>query len=128
MRRSENLPYSDRQQQGFENWLAHMVAKDLRMQVSYFWFPQQDAFFARRFNSGHCDIVMGVPIGISGSIRRTPIIVRATFSYRAAIENLRIGSFDDPRLRLLRVGVQSARRAETTTFLPYTRSRAGYRA
>ena len=30
-----NLPYSDQQQQGFENQLATMIANDLSMQVSY---------------------------------------------------------------------------------------------
>ena len=36
-----NLPYSNEQQQGFENQIADLIAKDLDMQVSYFWFPQR---------------------------------------------------------------------------------------
>ncbi len=42
-----NLPFSNRAQQGFENRIAEMVAKDFGMQVSYFWFPQRQAFFKK---------------------------------------------------------------------------------
>ena len=58
-----NLPYSNDQEQGFENQLAALIAKDLNMQVSYFWFPQRSAFFRKSLNSGACDVVMGVPAG-----------------------------------------------------------------
>ena len=40
-----NMPYSNRQQQGFENRLAQIVAKDLGRSLSYFWFPQRENFF-----------------------------------------------------------------------------------
>ena len=40
-----NLPYSNQQQQGFENELARMIANDFKQQVSYTWFAQRGAFF-----------------------------------------------------------------------------------
>jgi mxaJ protein len=42
-----NLPYSNDKLQGFENRVAELVAKDLGMQVSYFWYPQREKFFAK---------------------------------------------------------------------------------
>src|SRR6185437_1666490 len=59
-----NMPFSDRAGQGFENHLAEMVAKDLDMHVTYFWYPQRSAFFKKTLNAGNCDLVMGVPSGI----------------------------------------------------------------
>ena len=100
-----NLPYSDRQQRGVENKLAQMVAKDLGMQVSYFWFPQQDVFFRKTLQSGRCDVVMAVPVDMRDLGTTRPYYRSSyVFVWRRA-ENLRILSFDDPRLRWLRVGV-----------------------
>ena len=77
-----NLPFSNRAQQGFENHLAQMVAKDLGMQVSYDWFPQRSAFFRKTLNAGKCDVVMGVPSGIPIASTTSPTIARAMFSSR----------------------------------------------
>ena len=46
-----NLPFSNDQQQGFENRIASLIAKDLGMQVTYFWFPQREAFFKKTLNA-----------------------------------------------------------------------------
>lgn len=56
-----NLPYSNQQQQGFENELARMIATDLGMQVTYTWYPQRGAFFHKTLDAGACDVVTGVP-------------------------------------------------------------------
>ncbi|MEA2342171.1 MAG: hypothetical protein QOF63_340, partial [Thermoanaerobaculia bacterium] len=39
-----NLPYSNQQQQGFENEIASLVARDLNARVAYTWFPQRRGF------------------------------------------------------------------------------------
>ena len=62
-----NLPYSNQQQQGFENALAKLAASDLGMNVSYFWFPQRHKFFRNTLQAGVCDVVMEVPSGIDVS-------------------------------------------------------------
>jgi mxaJ protein len=100
-----NLPYSNRQGQGFENKLAALVAKDFGMQLSYFWFPQHDAFFRRTLNAGACDVVMGVPAGIDEADATEPYY-RSSYVFVARRDyKLKIDSFDDPKLRALRVGV-----------------------
>jgi quinoprotein dehydrogenase-associated probable ABC transporter substrate-binding protein len=100
-----NLPYSNQQQQGFENQIATLIAKDMGREVSYYWFPQREKFFKKTLNSGVCDVVMGVPIGFEEADTTRPYY-RSTYVFLSRHDrNLRIDSFDDPRLRALRVGV-----------------------
>lgn len=100
-----NLPYSNQAQQGFENRLADIVAKDLGMQVSYFWFPQREKFFEKTLNGGACDVVMGVPEGFDDADTTDPYY-RSTYVFVTRRDRaLDIHSFDDPRLRQLKIGV-----------------------
>lgn len=100
-----DLPYSNHQKQGFENRLADLIAKDMGMQVSYFWFPQRDAFFRKTLNSGACDVVLGVPAGLDEASTTRPYYRSGYVFVSRRDRNLRIRSFDDPRLRVLRIGV-----------------------
>ncbi|HSU19572.1 MAG TPA: substrate-binding domain-containing protein [Acidobacteriaceae bacterium] len=100
-----NLPYSNEQQQGFENRVADLIGKDLGMPVTYFWFPQREAFFRKTLNSGVCDVVMSVPTGIDEAASTRPYY-RSTYVFISRRDrHLQINSFDDPRLRTLKIGV-----------------------
>jgi mxaJ protein len=100
-----NLPYSNQQQQGFENALAQLAASDLGMNVSYFWFPQRHKFFRNTLQAGVCEVVMEVPTGIDVASTTVPYF-RSTYVFVSRRDrNLRIASFDDPRLKDLRIGV-----------------------
>jgi mxaJ protein len=100
-----NLPYSNDHKQGFENRLAALIGKDLNMQVTYFWFPQREAFFKKTLNSGVCDVVMGVPAGFDEAATTHPYY-RSTYVFISRRDrHLHITSFDDPRLRTLKIGV-----------------------
>jgi quinoprotein dehydrogenase-associated probable ABC transporter substrate-binding protein len=100
-----NLPYSNQQQQGFENALAKLAASDLGMNLSYFWFPQRHKFFRSTLKAGVCDVVMEVPSGIGVASTTVPYF-RSTYVFVSRRDrNLRIASFDDPRLKDLRIGV-----------------------
>ena len=100
-----NLPYSNSRQQGFENSIAQLIAKDMGMQVSYFWLPQREKFFKQTLNRGVCDVVMGVPMGF-GEAETTHPYYRSTYVFVSRRDrNLHISSFDDPRLRTLCIGV-----------------------
>jgi mxaJ protein len=100
-----NLPYSNQEQQGFENKLANLIANDLGMQVAYTWYPQRERFFKKTLNSGVCDIVMSVPLGIDEASTTRPYY-RSSYAFVSLRErNLHIVSLDDPRLRTLRIGI-----------------------
>ena len=101
-----NLPYSNQKQQGFENELAQLVARDLGMTVSYFWFPQRHKFFRNTLQAGVCDVIMEVPVGIESASATIPYY-RSTYVFVTRRDSdLVIRSFDDPRLHNLRIGVQ----------------------
>ncbi len=93
-----NLPYSNDQRQGFENKIADLIAKDLGAELTYFWFPQREAFFRKTLNAGVCDLVMGVPSSF-GEAEATRPYYRSTYVFISRSDRrLNITSFDDPRL------------------------------
>jgi mxaJ protein len=100
-----NLPYSNQRRQGFENQIAALMAKDLGEELTYYWYPQRGKFFARTLESGVCDVVMGVPVGMA-NLDVTQPYYRSTYVFIARRdEHLHITSLDDPRLRTLKIGV-----------------------
>ena len=62
-----NLPYSNKDSEGFENKIAELFAADLGLPVKYEWFPQRMGFIRNTLkaegNDGKykCDLVLGVP-------------------------------------------------------------------
>lgn len=100
-----DLPYSNQQQQGFENKLASLIARDLGSDVTYTWYPQRSKFFRKTLAAGACDVVMGVPEGFDDAAVTRPYY-RSTYVFVSLrSRNLHIHSLDDPRLRTLRIGV-----------------------
>lgn len=100
-----NLPYSNEQLQGFENRMAGMIARDLGMKLTYVWYPQRSAFFRKTLDSGLCDVVMGVPAGMDEATATRPYYFSSYVFLTRRDRHLQIASFDDPRLRTLRIGV-----------------------
>jgi mxaJ protein len=100
-----NMPFSNRKGDGFENKIARLIAKDMGMPVSYFWLPQREKFFRQTLKSGACDVVMGVPAGFNQAATTRPFYRSSYVFVSRQEDNLQITSFDDPRLRTLRIGV-----------------------
>jgi quinoprotein dehydrogenase-associated probable ABC transporter substrate-binding protein len=100
-----NLPFSNRREEGLENRLARLIAADLGATVAYTWWPQRRAFLRNTIRANRCDVVMGVPSGYD-PLRTTRPYYRSTyvFVYRRDL-GVRIASLDDAALRRLRVGV-----------------------
>lgn len=100
-----NLPYSNEQQQGFENALAKMVGADMGKEITYLWFPQRGAFFRKTLEAVQCDVVMGVPVGLEGVSTTRPYYRSGYVFVTRREQGLRLHSLDDPRLKTLRIGV-----------------------
>jgi mxaJ protein len=101
-----NLPFSNQQQQGFENRIAELVARDLGAKLSYVWWAQRRGFVRNTINQNQCDLLIGVPASFERT-RPTIPYYRSTYVFVTRRDrHLRIASFDDPQLRKLRVGVQ----------------------
>ena len=100
-----NLPYSNDRFEGFENRLAALVAADLGTTVQYTWWAQRRGFLRNTLNAGTCDVVMGLPARTE-LVRTTSPYYRSTYVFVTRRDRgLRIRSFDDPRLRRLRIGI-----------------------
>ena len=101
-----NLPFSNRARQGFENHLAALLARDLGQPLTYHWWAQRRGFARESFAQAHCDLWPGVATGLK-SLATTEPYYRSTYVFvsraSSALEGL---TLDDPRLRQLRVGVQ----------------------
>jgi quinoprotein dehydrogenase-associated probable ABC transporter substrate-binding protein len=101
-----NLPFSNRKGEGFENHLAEMLAKDLGQPLTYSWWPQRRGFFRNTLKAGVCDVVMGVPVQLDLALT-THSYYRARYAVVSRKKDrLAIRSLDDPRLRTLKIGVQ----------------------
>jgi len=101
-----NLPFSNDKQQGFENKIANLLANDLGERVEYTWWAQRRGFIRNTLKAGTCDLVMGVPAGFEMALTTSPYYRSSYVFISRKDRRLNIESFDDPRLRNLRIGVQ----------------------
>ena len=113
-----NLPFSDLQNQGFENKIAELFASKLGWKLEYYSFPQRMGFIRNtlRFKlpgeAYRCDLVMGVPAGYE-QVSATRPYYRSAYALvypeggklagvRTAEDFLAIGA---DKLKNLRIGV-----------------------
>jgi mxaJ protein len=99
-----NLPFSNRDGQGFENKLAERLARALGADLQYTWWAQRRGFVRSTLGAGSCDVIMGVPAGMDLVAHTTPYY-RSTYVFATPAGHPPIASFDDPALRRLRVGI-----------------------
>ena len=101
-----NLPFSNRQEEGFENALARLLARDLDRRLEYIWWPQRRGFVRNTIGAGRCDVIMGVPAQYEPVLTTRPYY-RSTYVFVSQVRrHLALKSFDDPRLATFRIGVQ----------------------
>jgi len=100
-----NLPFSNRRLEGFENRLAELLAAELDTTLEYTWWPQRRGFLRNTLYAGKCDVVMGVPSGYELILATRPYY-RSTYVFLSrAADGPAVESFDDPVLRRVRIGV-----------------------
>ena len=58
-----NLPFSNRRGEGFENVLVERIARDLGRRVEYTWWAERRGFVRNTLKAGLCDLVPGLPSG-----------------------------------------------------------------
>ncbi len=102
-----NLPFSNMQQQGFENRIAELVAADLHAHLTYVWQRMGRGFVREFLNKDRCDLVVGIPADFKPLLTTTPyyrstyvFVVRRDAAYKPA-------SLEDPALRNVKIGVQA---------------------
>ena len=105
----ENLPFSNRKLEGFENKIADVVAKEMGASPSYIWWGQRRGFIRNTMfatlKEQRCDIVIGVPEGYD-LVRTTKPYYRSTYVFvYPKGKGLQIKSLDDPILKKIKIGV-----------------------
>jgi len=106
-----NMPFSDRAGEGFENRIGAILAAELHERPVYTWWAQRRGFIRNTLGAHRCDVVLGIIAGdeqVSTTrpyYRSTYVFVAPRRSRTARAAGPRIASFDDPRLRGLRIGV-----------------------
>jgi quinoprotein dehydrogenase-associated probable ABC transporter substrate-binding protein len=101
-----NLPFTNRKLEGFENKVAELLARELDAELQYSWRAQRRGFFRESFKGDECDVVLGVPAGFERALT-TASYYRSTYVFVSRRNRgLKVRSFDDPALRTLKIGVQ----------------------
>jgi mxaJ protein len=105
----ENLPFSNRQLQGFENKIASLIAKELGATPTYTWWGQRRGFIRNTMNASlkeaRCDVVIGVPAGYD-LVQPTKPYYRSTYVFvYPKGKGFQIKSLDDPILKKIKIGV-----------------------
>lgn len=102
-----NLPFSNRAGEGFENKLAQTVARSMGKTVEYTWEPQRKQFLRDTLDADKCDVVMSLPTIDREELTTQPYYRSAYALVYRANAPYRLTSLDDPRLRNLKIGVHS---------------------
>ena len=100
-----NLPFSNSKQQGFENELASLIARELGDTLAYYWWPQRRAWVRHTIGAGKCDVAIGVPSAFD-QLTTTRPYYRSTYVFVSRGDrHYGLHSLDDARLRTLRIGL-----------------------
>ena len=110
-----NLPFSNRAGQGFENKLAEMIASDLHAKLGYVWWAQRRGYVRNTLNERSCDFWPGIGSNVEMVATSRPYY-RSTYVFvtrqGAGLKGLIL---DDPRLKHLKIGVQMIGNDATNT-------------
>jgi len=101
-----NLPFSNRREQGFENQLARLVASELHAQLTYVWWAQRRGNVRETLKAGLCDLIPGIASNLDMLATTRPYYRSAYVFVTRSADKLELQGFDDPRLRTLTIGVQ----------------------
>jgi mxaJ protein len=101
-----NLPFSNKAGQGFENKLAQMIATDLHAKLNYIWWAQRRGYVRNTLNEHKCDFWPGIGSNVE-MVATTRPYYRSTYMFvtRKAADFKGL-TLDDPRLKTLKIGVQ----------------------
>jgi quinoprotein dehydrogenase-associated probable ABC transporter substrate-binding protein len=100
-----NLPFSNQQQQGFENKLADLLAASMNARVEYTWWSERKSFEKKSLDEGACDVVLGVPTALPDVLTTKPYYRSSYVFVSRRDRNLQMTSLLDDRLFHLRIGI-----------------------
>jgi mxaJ protein len=100
-----NLPFSNRAGEGFENQLAEIISRAMGKPVKYFWWAQRRGFIRNTLDAGRCDVVMGIPAGSELVLTTRPYYISTYALVYRKDADYNLHSLDDPILHKLTIGL-----------------------
>jgi mxaJ protein len=103
----DNMPFSNKQGEGFENKLAQLIAERLGDKLEYTWFAEKTGYVPNTMGENACDLVMGYAQG-TGLIEDTNPYYHTSYVLitREDDADLKdVESLSDPRLKQKRIGL-----------------------
>jgi mxaJ protein len=102
----DNLPFSNSKQQGFENGIAEIVARDLHADLTYEWQRMGRGFIREYLNKSHCDLLVGIPSQFKPVLTTAPYYRSSYVFVTRSDHKFRPASLNDPSLHQMKIGVQ----------------------
>jgi mxaJ protein len=101
-----NLPFSNKAEEGFENKIARLMARDMGAKLTYVWWAQRRGYARSTLNEAKCDMWPGVANGVDRIATSRPYYHSTYVFVTRQSTPLQCLTLDDQRLRSLKIGVQ----------------------
>jgi quinoprotein dehydrogenase-associated probable ABC transporter substrate-binding protein len=101
-----DLPFSNKEGQGFENKIAELLAQKLGKSVAYAYYPNSTGFIRNTLNAHRCDVVMDMPQG-DDFVQVTNPYYRASYALvmKKGGDLESVATLEDVRLKGKRIGI-----------------------
>jgi len=101
----QNLPFSNKAGEGFENRIIDLIGAKLGLEVRYTWFPQSIGFVRNTLRLRECDLISGITTTSERVQNTNPYYYSVyTMVYREDA-GLDAATMSDPALKGLKLGV-----------------------
>lgn len=101
----DNLPWSNDKQEGFENKIAELIAKDLGKRLEYQFWVDRFGFVRNTLNAHRCDVMIGTVAGNDMMLTSKPYYRSGyAFVYRKD-SGKKITDYDSPDLKTSVIGL-----------------------
>jgi len=100
----DNMPFSSREEAGFENRIADLVAHALSARLTFVWQRMGRGFVREYLDKAQCELLIGIPTNYRTVLTTSPYY-RSTYVLVSRQGDL-VPSLNSPALQSLKVGVQ----------------------
>jgi mxaJ protein len=101
----DNMPYSDVRQEGFEDKIAALLAKDLGKKLSFAYAYNRQGFLRNTINANRCDVIMGTSSDYDALRTSTPYYRSGYVFVWRKDSNYNITDWDSPDLKKGIIGI-----------------------
>jgi mxaJ protein len=101
----DNMPYSDVRQEGFEDKIAELLAKDLGKKLSFAYAYNRQGFLRNTINANRCDVIMGTSSDYDALRTSTPYYRSGYVFVWRKDSNYNITDWDSPDLKKGIIGI-----------------------